>query len=467
MAKYQQLKDDIQQQIEAGIWPPGTKLPSLREQVTQRGVSLMTVMHAYEVLESQGWIVSRPQSGYYVAPRALQTAPAQVAVSEQVDINNFVFEVLQAIRDPAVLPFGSAFPDPELFPQRQLMRSLTNVSRQLTPDDALHNLPPGNLALRQMLAQRYARQGIMLSPDEIVITSGALEALNLSLQSLTEPGDYVVIEQPTFYGALQAIERLKLKALAVPSDPRLGIDLQQLEETLQRWPVRACWLMTTLQNPTGVTLPPARKAELVALLARYQVPLIEDDVYAELWSEATPPLPAKYWDRQGNVLHCGSFSKSLVAGFRVGWVAAGEHAQRIQRLQLMSTLSTSAPMQLAIADFLTTRRYDVHLKTLRQALARRKSRFYQALRAVLPADASVHDMPGGYFLWITLPEGYNTTLLYQRALEQQISIAPGQLFSAEETLNHCFRLNTSWPWDSRAEAAIATLGQLIAGLQAD
>ena len=462
MAKYQQLTDDIQQQIEAGIWPPGTKLPSLRQQVAQQGMSLMTVMHAYEVLESQGWIVSRPQSGYYVAPRALQTAPAQVALSEQVDINNFVFDVLQAIRDPHIVPFGSAFPDPELFPQRQLMRSLTNVSHQLTPLDALNNLPPGNAALRQMLAQRYARQGITLSPDEIVITNGALEALNLSLQAVTEPGDYVVIEQPTFYGALQAIERLKLKALAVPSDPQQGVDMQQLEETLQRWPVKACWLMTTLQNPLGVTLSPARKAQLVALLARYRVPLIEDDVYAELWSGSEPPHPAKYWDRDGDVLHCGSFSKCLVAGFRVGWVAAGQHAQRIQRLQLMSTLSTSAPMQLALADFLATRRYDTHLKKLRQTLARRKEWVRQALSRALPPGAAVSDAPGGYFLWVTLPQGYDTTRLYQQALQQGISIAPGRLFSAGEEFTRCFRINAAWPWDRRAEAAIETLGALIA-----
>ena len=462
MAKYQRLMDDVQQQIEAGIWPPGTKLPSLRQQVAQQGLSLMTVLHAYELLESQGWIVSRPQSGYYVAPRALAVKPLSVAISEKVDINDFVFDVLQATRDPSIVPFGSAFPDPALFPQRQLMRSLANVSHQLTASDALHNLPPGNATLRQLLAQRYARQGIMLSPDEIVITSGALEALNLSLQSLTEPGDYVVIEQPSFYGALQAIERLKLKALAIPSDPTHGIDLVQLEETLQRWPVKACWLMTTLQNPLGVTLTPERKQQLVELLAQHQVPMIEDDVYSELWNGTTPPLPAKAWDRQGNVLHCGSFSKSLVAGFRVGWVAAGKHAQRIQRLQLMSTLSTSAPMQLALADFLATRRYDVHLKRLRQILAKRQQMARQGLLKVLPARSTVTEASGGYFLWVTLPETINTIALYQQALAAGISIAPGQLFATGDQFNHCFRLNTAWPWDTRAEAAMETLGRIMA-----
>ncbi|ADU70642.1 PLP-dependent aminotransferase family protein [Pantoea sp. At-9b] len=465
MAKYQQLVDQLREQIEANIWQPGEKLPSLRQQADQSGLSLMTVMHAYEVLESQGWILSKPQSGYYIAPRAAaartRLATQTVERPEQTDTNSFVFDVLQATRDPAIMPFGSAFPDPELFPQRQLMRSLVKVSHNLKPTDALNNLPPGNPELRKILAQRYAQQGITISPDDIVITNGAMEALNLSLQAVTEPGDWVVIENPSFYGALQAIERLKLNAIAIASDVEQGMDFDELEQALQRWPVKACWLMTNRQNPLGFTLSNTRKEQLVALLARYDVALIEDDVYSELWIGDEKPLPAKAFDRTGDVMHCGSFSKNLVAGFRIGWVAAGRHAQRVQRIQLMSTLSTSAPMQLALADFLSTRSYDSHLKRLRQTLAKRKQLARAALRQVLPAEASISDTPGGYFLWVTLPQGINTTQLYHLALEQGISIAPGQLFSSSEDFRHCFRFNTAWPWDARAEAAVEKLGQLI------
>ncbi|WP_416411681.1 PLP-dependent aminotransferase family protein [Pantoea sp. App145] len=465
MAKYQQLVDQLREQIEANIWQPGEKLPSLRQQADQSGLSLMTVMHAYEVLESQGWILSKPQSGYYIAPRAAAPRPRlptqTVARPEQTDTNSFVFDVLQATRDPAIMPFGSAFPDPELFPQRQLMRSLVKVSHNLKPTDALNNLPPGNADLRKILAQRYAQQGITISPDDIVITNGAMEALNLSLQAVTEPGDWVVIENPSFYGALQAIERLKLNAIAVASDVEQGIDFDELEQALQRWPVKACWLMTNRQNPLGFTLSHARKEQLVTLLERYGVALIEDDVYSELWIGDEKPLPAKAFDRNGDVMHCGSFSKNLVAGFRIGWVAAGRHAQRVQRIQLMSTLSTSAPMQLALADFLSTRSYDSHLKRLRQTLAKRKQLARAALQQVLPAEASISDTPGGYFLWVALPAGINTTQLYHLALKEGISIAPGQLFSSSEDFRHCFRFNTAWPWDARAEAAVKMLGTLI------
>ncbi|MFC0139033.1 PLP-dependent aminotransferase family protein [Erwinia mallotivora] len=471
MAKYQQLIDRLRQQIADEIWQPGEKLPSLREQVAQSGLSLMTVLHAYQVLESQGFIQSRPQSGYFVAPHAefisQPDSHQKVQLAESVDINGFIFEVLQACRAPDIQPFGSAFPDPELFPQRQLMRSLTAVSHSLKPADALNNLPPGNEALRKTLAQRYALQGIAVSPDEIVITNGAMEALNLSMQAVTEPGDWVAIENPCFYGALQVIERLKLKAVAIATHPQHGIDLEELDAALSRWPVKACWLMSNQQNPVGCTLSKEKKQQLVALLAQHQVMLIEDDVYSELWFGHEKPLPAKAFDRHDGVLHCSSFSKNLVAGFRVGWVAAGRHAQRIQRLQLMSTLATSAPMQLALANYLSTRSYDSHLRRLRQQLEQRKNQARHALKRHLPASARINDSQGGYFLWVELPTEVNTTELYYRALRHNISIAPGKMFSSGEQYANYFRFNTAWEWGEQQDAAVATLGRLVREMMAD
>ncbi len=312
MKKYQRLAQQIISQIELGVWLPGDKLPSLREQVASSGMSFMTVGHAYQMLESQGRIVARPQSGYYVAsrPTAHQPAPpAQVMRDEAVDINTYIFDVLQASRDPSVVPFASAFPDPRLFPLQQLNRSLANVSKTATAMSVIENLPPGNVDLRHAIARRYAQQGMNISPEEIVITAGALEALNLSLQAVTEPGDWVIVENPCFYGALQALERLKLKALSIATDVREGIDLNALEQALKEYPVKACWIMTNSQNPLGFTLSAEKKAQLVALLTQHNVPLIEDDVYSELYFGREKPLPAKAWDRQDMTLHCSSFFK--------------------------------------------------------------------------------------------------------------------------------------------------------------
>jgi DNA-binding transcriptional MocR family regulator len=464
MKKYQRLAQQIISQIELGAWLPGDKLPSLREQVASSGMSFMTVGHAYQMLESQGRIVARPQSGYYVASRPTTqqpSPPAQVMRDEVVDINTYIFDVLQASRDPSVVPFASAFPDPRLFPLQQLNRSLANVSKTATAMSVIENLPPGNVDLRHAIARRYAQQGMNISPEEIVITAGALEALNLSLQAVTEPGDWVIVENPCFYGALQALERLKLKALSIATDVRDGIDLNALEHALNEYPVKACWLMTNSQNPLGFTLSTEKKAHLVALLTRYNVTLIEDDVYSELYFGREKPLPAKAWDTQDMTLHCSSFSKCLVAGFRIGWVAAGKHARRIQQLQLMSTLSTSSPMQLALVDYLATKRYDAHLRRLRRTLAERKQLAWQSLLRHMPAGVKIHHNDSGYFLWLELPAPLDAGLLSEKALEHHISIAPGKMFSTSDAWTPFFRFNTSWAWDEREEQAVSQLGKLI------
>jgi DNA-binding transcriptional MocR family regulator len=460
--KYQRLAQQILEQIEQGVWHPGDRLPSLREQVTHSGMSLMTVSHAYQLLESQGAVVARPQSGYYVASRPVaRTAERHPVRAGAVDINTYIFDVLQASRDPSVVPFGSAFPDPRLFPLQQLNRSLARVSCNATSVSITDNLPPGNEALRHAIARRYAAQGMTIPPDEIVITAGALEALNLSLQAITEPGDWVIVESPCFYGALQALERLKLRALAVPGDVREGIDLDALEEALNRWPVKACWLMTSAQNPLGYTLSREKKQRLMALVKSYGVTLIEDDVYSELYAGREKPLPARAWDDGTSVLHCSSFSKCLVAGFRIGWVAAGAFARRIQQLQMMSTLSTSSPMQLALVDYLATQRYDSHLRRLRRTLAERKQQALHALYRHLPDPVRVHASDGGYFLWVELPLEMDASELSEAALHQAISIAPGKMFSADSAWHHGFRFNASWAWGEREEQAVARLGQLI------
>ncbi|MFV0263261.1 MAG: PLP-dependent aminotransferase family protein [Kluyvera sp.] len=465
MKKYQRLAEQMTEQIAHGVWQPGDKLPSLREQVVNSGMSFMTVSHAYQLLESQGRIVARPQSGYYVAPHPVAPRAAAVAApvmpDNAVDINTYIFEVLQASCNAAVLPFASAFPDPKLFPLPQLNRSLAQVSKTATAMSVIENLPPGNDELRHAIARRYALQGMTISPDEIVITAGALEALNLSLQAVTEPGDWVIVENPCFYGALQALERLRLKALSVATDVKEGIDLDALAQALQNYPVKACWLMTNSQNPLGFTLTPEKKARLIEILTAHNVTLIEDDVYSELYFGREKPLPAKAWDKQDMTLHCSSFSKCLVPGFRIGWVAAGKHARRIQHLQLMSTLSTRSPMQLALVDYLATKRYDAHLRRLRRQLAERKQLAWQSLLRSLPPEVHIHHNDSGYFLWLELPAGIDAGTLSARALEHHISIAPGKMFSTTDNWASFFRFNTAWGWGEREDKAVETLGNLI------
>ncbi|MCW0503665.1 PLP-dependent aminotransferase family protein [Aeromonas piscicola] len=464
MSLYRQLADRLQYQIDTGIWQPGERIPSIRQSCKTHGLSPMTVLQAYQLLESQGRILARPQSGYYVkaAPSHLQHyAPQQTHYSGSVDINDLVFEVLQASKSRELVPLGMSVADPTLFPHPQLGRALASCMRKLDPFSTVADLPPGNEALRRAIAQRYASDGLAVDPQEIIITTGAMEALSLSLQVLTEPGDWVVVETPTFYGALQAIERLKLKAVEIPVIPGVGIDLALLAEALAQRPIKACWLMGNVQHPLGHTMPDEHKRELMLLLNTHNVALVEDDVYAEVYFGRERPRPIKYWDARGESLLCSSFSKCLAPGFRVGWVVAGPHAERIQRLQLMSTLSTNVPSQLALAQMLLNGGVDAHFRRLRHTLAQRQQQMRAALLRLFPDEVRISAPDGGHFLWLEFDARLDSRALHARALTCGFSLAPGALFSSQGMHNHCLRLNSSHPWSEQLEGALIKLAGLI------
>ncbi|HHQ4777538.1 TPA: PLP-dependent aminotransferase family protein [Aeromonas veronii] len=465
MSLYQQLADRLQSQIDDGIWQPGERIPSIRQSCKTHGLSPMTVLQAYQLLESQGRILARPQSGYYVkaaSPQVVQHTPSQTHYSGSVDINDLVFEVLQASKSRDLVPLGMSVADPTLFPHPQLGRALASCMRKLDPFSTVADLPPGNEALRRAIAQRYASDGVAVNPQEIIITTGAMEALSLSLQVLTEPGDWVVVESPTFYGALQAIERLKLKAVEIPVIPGVGIDLALLEDALSQMPIKACWLMGNVQHPLGHTMPDGHKQRLMALLNSHGVPLVEDDVYAEVYFGRERPKPIRHWDQRGDSLLCSSFSKCLAPGFRVGWVVAGPHAERVQRLQLMSTLSTNVPSQLALAEMLRQGGVDAHFRRLRHTLAQRQQQMRAALQRLLPSEVRISSPDGGYFLWLALPAHFDSRALHAKALGSGFSVAPGALFSSQGQHNHCLRLNSSHPWSEQLEQALTRLAALIA-----
>ncbi|MBH3419577.1 GntR family transcriptional regulator MpaR [Pseudomonas putida] len=466
MKRYERFADDIAELIRSGVLGPGQRVPSVRYASQTHGVSPSTVFQAYYLLERRGLIRARPRSGYFVnahAPRQFSEPQALQPVSEStdVDVSGLVFSILDSIKDPNTIPFGSAFPSPELFPLQRLSRSLASASRSMDPRMVVTDLSPGNPQLRRQIALRYMVGGLMLPMEELLITNGALEALNLCLQAVTQPGDLVAIEAPAFYACLQVLERLKLKAVEIAVHPREGMDLGVLAQTLEKHPVKAVWCMTNFQNPVGASMPEAKKQALVELLARHQVPLIEDDVYAELYYSQQAPKPAKAFDTQGLVMHCGSFAKSLAPGYRIGWVAAGRFAQKIERLKLMTSLCASMPAQAAIADYLQHGGYDRHLRKLRYALEGQQANMLAAIARHFPAQTRVSQPSGGYFLWLELPEQMDALKLFHMALAQGISIAPGPIFSPTRRFGNCIRLNYGSPWHDGAERAMETLGRII------
>lgn len=464
---FESLAEELEERIHSGALAAGDRLPSVRQACLARGISPSTVFQAYGLLETRGLIEARPRSGYYVRPqrqpaRRLPKAAVPRDEATEVAVSALAFDLLESTRQPDVVPLGSAFPAPHLFPFEALARSGARAMRRLKPAQITSALTVGDAGLREALRRRYALQGVALGEDELVITNGALEALNLCLQAVTRPGDVVVVESPTFYSALQTLERLGLRAVEVATDPQHGVDVDALATLLARQRVAACWFMPTLHNPLGALMPPARKQALVALLARHGVPLIEDDVYGELYADLRRPPPARTFDTQGMVLHCASFSKCLAPGYRVGWAAAGRWAPAVQRLKMMSTLATAMPPQLAIADYLAQGGYERHLRQLRAALAAEQQRARRLIERHFPPGTRVTQPAGGYFLWLELPPQVDALALHHRAMARGISTAPGVLFSADRRFTHHLRLNVGHPGDARVDAALRLLGELAA-----
>lgn len=466
MKRYEQLTEDIASLIREGALRVGERAPSVRELSRNRGASPATIVHAYELLEARGYLESRPRSGFFVSSR-WRGPPGEPRVSRParqslpLDVSNLVFEVLEEMRSREVVPLGSAFPSPELFPLRQLARHLGASALHLDPWSTVQDLPPGNLDLRRAIAQRYLLSGTHVLPGEIVVTAGALEALNLALQTVTRPDDVVAIESPTFYGCLQAVESAGRRAVEIPTHPGLGVDVDALARVLDREPVRACWFMTRFQNPLGATMPEDARMRLVQLLAARQIPLIEDSVYADLHFQPRQVAPAKRYDTQGWVLDCGSFSKSLAPGYRLGWVAAGRFAQELWRRKTMTSLSTSVPVQAAIARYLAGGGYERHLRRLRHTLQSQQAAYIAGLERHFPAGIHWTRPDGGYFLWVELPGKVDAIELHAAALEHGISVAPGPVFSARKEFRSAIRLNYGHPWSPRVETAFRTLGRLV------
>ncbi|MDB5804878.1 MAG: GntR family transcriptional regulator [Betaproteobacteria bacterium] len=473
MTRYEQLAQEITRQIGAGVLRAGERIPSVRQACAAQGVSPGTVQQAYQLLEDRGLIQTRPRSGYYVNA-TFKAAPAEPATSRPprastvVDVSELVFEILESVKSETVVPLGSAFIHPSAFPLAKLARFLGGAARGLDPRRMVADLPPGNRELRRGIARRYLGAGLTVDPEEVLITNGAMEALNLCLQAVAKPGDTIAIEGPAFYAALQAIERLGMKALALPTHPREGVDLQALEKALGQQKgqqkIAACWLMTSFQNPLGSLMSEEKRRALVALLAAREVPLIVDDVYEELYFGRARPKPAKAWDSQGLVLHCSSFSKCLAPGYRIGWALAGRYAQQVRRLKMTTTLATAIPPQAALADYLKQGGYDHHLRGLRTALQRQQGSMVEAIGRDFPVGTRVTQPQGGYFLWVELPAQVDALEVHRRAAAKNISVAPGPIFSPQRRYENCLRLNYGQPWTPQVEAALATLGKIAEDL---
>jgi len=257
---------------------------------------------------------------------------------------------------------------------------------------------------------------------------------------------------------------LNLNVLEIPGDPKTGLDIAYLEQAMEKVTVNACLFVTNFSNPIGSCMPDERKHELVKLLAKKQVPLIEDDIYGEIYFGKSRPRTCKSYDTEGMVMLCSSVSKSLAPGYRVGWCIPGKFKEQILNLKLMHTISSATPTQAAIAHFFETGRYDLHMRNLRKALYTQCLHYMQGIAQYFPPDTKISQPQGGYALWIELNKSINAFELYQAAMAQNISIAPGQIFSTDARFTNFIRISFGRPYDDVLENSFKVLGELIRGM---
>lgn len=462
---YQQMAEDMSRAITMGTYPPGERLPSLRRIASHYGVSLATAIQAYQWLEDSGFIESRPKSGYYVLAQGCgeacepQVSRPRLGASE-VTVGQLALDILAEARRSDIVNLGAAIPGPDLLPLKSLSRIYAGVVRRDVFLLGHYEAQQGNALLRQQVARRLRVSGVRVHPDEIIITNGCMEALIFSLRAVCKAGDTVAIESPSYYGMLQAAELLGLNVLELPTHPREGVELDALAQALDKRLIDVCLFIPSFNNPLGSSMPRKNRKRLVEMLAAAVVPLIEDDIYGDLSYDSSRLPAAKSFDREGNVLLCSSFSKTLAPGYRLGYVVPGKYFDEVLRRKFLGNIATAGTPQVALAEFLQKGSYERVVRKATQHYQQRTERLRQLVLQHFPEGTRVTQPQGGFVLWVELPEHINGVALHDAALVAGISVTPGVIFSPRGDYQHHIRMSASMIGVEKMGSAVARLGEI-------
>ena len=461
--RYEQVAEKIVKLIHNGALKEGDRIPSLRQLSHDLNVSINTVKEAYWKLENHNYIEAVPQSGFYVKKQSNDFSEQSIDLPWQLNPQEVslcrIYGAFQNIGQctPEV-SLGICVLDPQFWPNEKMGRYFNDAIRNQEYDTYNYLMPPGYQPLREQIARLGLSSGLNLSPDEIIITNGCHEAVFLALMVLCKPGDTVVFESPMYFNLIQLIAQLNLKIIEVPTSPMEGMNLDTLQFILQNHSVKAVFTISNFNNPLGYMLPSNKKKQLVKLLTKYQVPLIEDDIYGDISFHERPDT-CKTYDTQGNVILCSSFSKTLAPGLRIGWMIPGKFYDRAINLKSLLNVSTASINQIAVATFLKEGGYERHLRNLRKKTGQNVEAVRGCILKYFPNGTRVTQPKGGLLLWIELPEEISADDIYQKAILKNILIAPGSLFSMKKAYSNCIRLNAGI-WNKRIERAIQYLGEL-------
>ncbi|WP_133177701.1 aminotransferase-like domain-containing protein [Chitinophaga parva] len=463
---YQALAGQLASMIDKGIYKPGEKLPSVRRLHQEHQLSMGTVLLAFQHLADKGLITAREKSGYFVNQRAGKVLPLPQSLPASVSAHTVrIDQVLQQMKMEGkgrrFVSFTAALPDDRMLPYNSIKRAIQQVSRDVSGSYLMQESRKGYPALREAIAKRSFWWKGTTHPDEVVITNGATEAILCCLKAVTKPGDTVLVQDPCYYGIMRVLECLELKIATIPSYHGRGVDYTELRDACQRLSVKACILVSNFNNPDGASISTDSKKRIAAFANEACMPVIEDDLYGELYTGGGRPDTIKAYDSGGWVMYCNSFTKTLVPGFRIGWCAAGRFADEVARIKSMHNGATSSLGQRVVEQLVTSGAYDRHLHRYRVELGKNLHRVTQVIENHFPEGTRITRPQGGMVLWIELPACINTVALQDAALAQDVAYAPGEIFSAKGDYQHYLRISYALTWEPRVEKALVRLGQLI------
>lgn len=472
---YRQLADHYRGAIKAGTLAQGDRMPSVRAMMRLHEVSLSTALQTCRQLESDGWVEARPRSGYFVRqPRRIALQPLEEPdiaqapdPAQYVGIHARVSDfIAQGRRNPPKVNLSGARAAAALYPAEQLKNAALRVLRR-HPEMLVRPVAAGgNPQFRAVLARRALAGGMVLAPEEVTVTHGCIEALNLALRAVAQPGDTVAVESPTFYGLLQVLESLGLRALEIPTSASTGLSIEALELALHAYDnIKAVVVVPHLQNPLGSIMPDAHKQRLVRLCELRGVALIEDDTYSDLVDSEGSRHALKAWDRSGNVIHCASLHKTLAPGMRLGWMTAGRWQERVAMLKYAQTRDNEEWSQLAAAEYMASSDYERHLRRLRIALRSQRERMAEAIARYFPVGTRLSMPDGGLTLWLELPDKLPSKKVFDAALREGVLVAPGEMFSNSNRFDHFLRLSCGERYSDAVDAAMRCVGRLAESLR--
>ena len=461
-----QVSDGIEKMIAEDVLKIGDKLPSVRVLSDEYGISMGTAFQAYYHLEGKGLIESRPKSGYYVRfnHKRFPELPRMMlpdTLSHQVSVNEMIASIYTDITADNPMNFALAVPDISLLPAAKLNKSVVHALRNSKDHCINYEHTQGNVELRKQIAKLAFNWGGKIKTDDVIITTGCLEAIIMSLRAVTKTGDTVAVECPAYFGIYQAVESLGLKVVEISSCPVTGLDLDCLQKTINKFSIKAIVCVPNFSNPLGSCMPEENKKKLVDIITKHNIPLIEDDIYGELYFGRNRPRTCKYYDTRGLVMYCSSLSKSLAPGYRIGWVIPGNYFEQVRQIKRMNNISSPTITQAAMAHFLKNGRYEYHLKNLRKALHTQCLRYIQAIIKYFPEDTKVSRPHGGFVLWLELNKKVDTFKLRTEAMKHQISVVPGKIFSASCNFSNTLRISFGKPWNDDIDYGLMMLGKLI------